>query len=305
MKCKYILTITALALLTGSSFATTKPPMSTPTISCYSSTGSSITIQVTGGSPTGAPAGITVQWISLADFQANGNAWPSDSSLYCAASLSGVPGCSSYNLAAGGSVTVQIGDNLFDLCGESSNCASIPLQCGTTYVFRAFAHANSTYNRSAFTPNLQCSTLPCSGGGGCTYTQGYWKNHGGGDCLNGDPNATDQWPASVQANGLTLGTVTYTEAQLCSILNLSEATPGAPSNGLVGLAHQLIAAELNIANGADASTIQSTIDAANTSIGGLIIPPVGNGSLTPNQVSSLQTALDNYNNGLTGPGHCP
>jgi hypothetical protein len=171
-------------------------------------------------------------------------------------------------------------------------------------VFRAFAHANSTYNRSAFTPNLQCSTLPCAVGGGCTYTQGYWKNHGGGDCLNAAPDATDLWPASVQANGLILGTVTYTEDQLCSIFNTSQATPGAPSNGLVGLAHQLIAAELNIANGADPSTIQPTIDAANALIGGLIIPPVGNGFLSPSSTSGLLNTLDGYNQGLTGPGHC-
>src|SRR5258705_5036 len=59
----------------------------------------------------------------------------------------------------------------------------------------------------------------------CTYTQGYWKNH---------PNA---WPVT----SLTLGTVNYTKAQLIQILE--EDVNG---NGLISLAHQLIAALLNI-----------------------------------------------------------
>jgi hypothetical protein len=235
--------------------------------------------------------------MTLADFQANGSAWPSDPTLMCDASFSGMPQCSFYNLAAGASVTVQIGDNLFDGCGESSSCASQPLQCGTTYVFRAFAHANSTYNRSAFTGNLQCSTLPC-GGGGCTFTQGYWKTHGPAACVTG--NNTNQWPADVQTNGLTLGTVSYDEDELCSILNAP-----AGGNGLISLAHQLIAAKLNIANGADASAIASTITDADTLIGGLVVPPVGGGILAPAVTSTDVTALTNYNEGASGPGHCP
>jgi len=296
MKYRYILaTIVALAVLTGLSFAVPKPPLSPPTITCGTSTGSSINITVTAGAQ-GAPAGFTVQWLTLAEYNANG--W--GSTLLCDASFSGQPTCSQYNLAPNATVTVQIGDNLFDQCGQSSNCASLPLQCGTTYVFRAFAHANSQYNRSPFTSNLQCSTLAC-GGGGCTFTQGYWKTHGPtDDCLNG--NNTNQWPASVVANGLLLGTnpVPYTADDLCSIFN----TP-AQGNGLVALAHQLIAAELNIANGADSSTIQSTIDAANALIGGLVIPPVGGDTLPTSATSALTNTLDNYNSGLTGPGHCP
>jgi hypothetical protein len=118
---------------------------------------------------------------------------------------------------------------------------------------------------------------------GCTLTQGYWKTHATG------------WPVS----GLTLGSVSYTNAQLLAILN--EPVAG---NGLISLAHQLIAAKLNLASWADGSAIASTVPAADALIGALVIPPGGAGWLAPSSTSALTTALDDYNNGVTGPGHC-
>jgi hypothetical protein len=298
MKCKYILTIMALALLPGVSFA--KNTLITPTLTCATSTSSSISITVTAASPYGAPAGFSIQWMTAADFAANGNVWPSDETLFCKASFSGNAYGFNYSLAPGATKTVTLGDTLFDTPGASSPCDGIPLLCGTDYVFRVFAHANSSYNRSAFSSPITCSTLPCVVAGGCTYTQGYWKNHGPAGCDSG--NNTDVWPATVVTSGLTLGTVNYTELQLCSILNL----PGAGGNGLLTLAHQLIAAKLNIANGADGSAIASTISAADAMIGSLVIPPVNSSmsSLPPSQTNTLTSALTAYNEGTTGPGHC-
>jgi hypothetical protein len=272
------------------SAAPPKPKMSTPTLSCGTSSKVSIQITMTAGA-TGAPAGISLQWMPLADFLANGSVWPSsDSPSFCHASFSGNANDSRYTLAAGQSVTVDIGDLLFDN-GTSASCVE-PLVCGTTYVFRAFAHANSTYNRSDFTPNLQCSTLPCEDlQNNCTYTQGYWKTHG--PIPTG--NNTNVWPVT----SLMLGSVNYTDLELQAIFD----TP-AQGNGLISLAHQLIAAKLNIANGADGSSVAATIASADAMIGGLIVPPVGAGSLATSTVSSLKTTLDNYNNGLIGPGHC-
>lgn len=159
-------------------------------------------------------------------------------------------------------------------------------------MFRAFAHANSTLNRSDFTPNLQCSTLPCEPPrNNCTYTQGYWKTHG--PIPTG--NNTNVWPVT----SLTIGTVAYTDLQLQAIFDAP-----AQGNGLIALAHQLIAAKLNMANGADGSAVAATIAAADALIGALIVPPVGAGSLPASTTSSLTGTLDNYNNGLIGPGHC-
>ena len=98
-----------------------------------------------------------------------------------------------------------------------------------------------------------------------------------------------------------LGTVTYTQAQLLSILD--QPVRG---NGLVSLAHQLIAVKLNIANGASGTVINSAIASADAMIGGLVVPPVGSGSLSTSSVGGLVTQLDQFNQGLAagGPGHC-
>jgi len=266
-----------------------KTKMDVPVITCGTATQTSINIVCTAG-PSGAPAGFSLQWMTAAAFAANGNVWlASDDPGLCKGSFSGNANLSRYELAPGESVTVNVGELLFDN-GASSNCMDA-LTCGTAYVFRAFAHANSSLMRSEFTGNLTCSTLDCVGGAGCTYTQGFWKTHG--PIPTG--NNTNVWPV----NNLTLGTVNYTDLQLQSIFD----TP-AGGNGLIALAHQLMAAKLNIANGADGTTIAASIAAADALIGGLVIPPVGGGSLAPAATSALISALANYNEGATGPGHC-
>jgi len=138
------------------------------------------------------------------------------------------------------------------------------------------------------TPTPTATPTPTPTPQGCTRTQGFYKNN------------PERWPAGVQS--LTLGTVTYTKAQLLSILN--QPTQG---NGLVSLARQLIAAKLNRAAGASVPvSVATAIANADALIGGLVVPPVGNGSLSTSSTSSLTTTLDTYNNGNTpgGPPHC-
>jgi hypothetical protein len=103
------------------------------------------------------------------------------------------------------------------------------------------------------------------------------------------------WPVT----SLTLGAVPYTEGELCSIFS----TPAA-GNGLIVLAHQLIAAKLNIANGADGTAAAEAIVDAGALIGGLVVPPVGSGSLPNSAASALTATLTSYNEGAIGPGHC-
>jgi cysteine-rich repeat protein len=119
--------------------------------------------------------------------------------------------------------------------------------------------------------------------GNCTLTIGYWKTH------------AEAWPV----NSLKLGNVSYSQAQLLAIFNQPVA-----GNGLISLAHQLIGAKLNVANGADAGGINAGIAAADALIGNLVVPPVGGGKLKPAATSSLVGQLDSYNTGATGPGHC-
>ena len=304
---KTITAFLASALICTTAFAVNprpQPRMSTPVLSCGSHTPSSITVHICAGA-TGAPAGFSIQWMTAAALAANGGVWPTDETQFCKASFSGVPGCSAYNLPAGQCTDVQIGDNLFDNCGASSGpCPFSTLDCNTEYVFRAFAHANSTYQRSNFTSILHCTTGACDGGGGndnccvggCTFTQGYWKTHGPVGCQNG--NNTNQWPADVLTNGLTLGGCTYTADQLCSILN---DTP--QGNGWLNLAHQLIAAELNIANGACAPpSVTDAIAEANAWLGTTSCYPAG--TLAPADTSDLTNTLTDFNEGTIGPGHC-
>jgi hypothetical protein len=290
---------------------TPKNTMATPVITGVGKSQVSISINVCAGT-TGAPAGFSLQWMSATAYAlgpdnvsgtADDNTWyASDDLRLCKASFSGNANLSNYNLKAGDCVTVKVGDFLFDN-GASTNCGD-ELHCGVDYVFRAFAHATSTLQRSEFTANLNESTLPCgTTGEGCTLTQGYWKTHGVAGPASEkiyDENHTiigyvSMWPV----NTLSLGTVSYTENQLQSIFD----TPAA-GNGLIALAHQLIAAKLNVAKGADGTAIASSIAAADGLIGGLVIPPVGSGTLAPAATSSLITALANFNEGTTGPGHC-
>jgi len=126
-------------------------------------------------------------------------------------------------------------------------------------------------------------TVASSSPSEATLTQGYWKSH---------PEA---WPVT----SLTLGAVSYTHTQLLQILH----TP-VSGNGLIALAHQLIAAKLNVASGANPSAISSTIVAADALIGSLVVPPVGTGFLKPSVTSAHVRTLDDWNNGVIGPGHC-
>src|SRR5262245_2637844 len=83
-----------------------------PTLSVVGSTQTSITLRVCGADTTGAPAGFSVQWKTAADYAAN--SWANDvGDSYCAASFSGVPSASTFNLAPGECVDIEVGN--FDL----------------------------------------------------------------------------------------------------------------------------------------------------------------------------------------------
>ncbi|HEX8530995.1 MAG TPA: hypothetical protein VF646_13280, partial [Cytophagales bacterium] len=101
------------------------------------------------------------------------------------------------------------------------------------------------------------------------------------------------WPVS----SLTLGSVTYSKEELLQILKKP-----VQGNGLVSLAHQLIAAKLNVANGAAPAAVTDAIAAADALIGAKNV--LTGGFIDPSQSSTLTGKLDQYNNGVIGPGHC-
>ena len=247
-----------------------------PAIACSTSAASNIAIDVIAGE-SGAPNGFVIEWMTAADFIANGNQWPDNPGEVCQAIFPN-------SLGPNQTMEVVIGDDqLFDSFGVRSECSGEPLLCDTAYVFRCRVSEIDSCDASPWGNTIACATLPCNPGQNCTYTQGYWKNH------------SDAWPLQ----SLTLGAVSYSQSQLLQILNRP-----AQGNGLLILAHQLIAAKLSIANGADPTAVQQSVISADSMIGGLIVPPIGNGYLSPSQTSELTDTLTEYNDGTIGPGHC-
>jgi hypothetical protein len=97
-----------------------------------------------------------------------------------------------------------------------------------------------------------------------------------------------------------LGNVLYNQEQLLQIF----AQP-VQGNGLVALAHQLIAAKLNMANGAPHSCVDQTMSDSDALIGDLVVPPIGNGWLDPCDTDALVDLLADYNEGTSGcASHC-
>ena len=86
-------------------------------------------------------------------------------------------------------------------------------------------------------------------------------------------------------------------------------TPPKGGNGYYILAHQYEAAVLNILNGADASAVTSTLNAALALFNNPLNTPSSIGALKSSntfraQFISLAGTLDAYNQGTIGPGHC-
>ena len=290
----------ATGVRSGSALAASpKAKMDTPTISCAGATRHTISLRVcapSGAGATGAPAGFSIQWQKLpAGTDCASFVWPSsDDPNLCKASFSGMPGCSIYNLAPGACVTVEIG-NLNDAeCGVGlSNCGADELDCGATYVFRAFAHANSTLQRSEFTANQCCATADCEDSEGCVFSQGYWKTHGPVGC---NPSGGDNtWPVT----SLTIGGRSYTDTELCA--NLQKPVQG---NAVIMLSHHLIAALLNMASGASAPSCDAS--AASALLNGLDINSavVATSTTQGQAMVSAATCLERYNTGGDGISPC-
>ena len=245
---------------------------------------SSVRLRVKAGA-SGADAGFTAQWMKKVDFDQNGGWADAGDARLMQGDFSGTPvwttegNAGDYGLAPSQWMSIELGQ-LFDESGVVASDTD-ELEASTQYVVRVFARGTATMDASNPTANIVIQTLPAAQN--CTFTIGYWKNH------------AEAWPVA----SLTIGTVNYTAAELLSILN-----EPAGGNGLLILAHQLIAAKLNIANGADGSFINATIAAADGQIGALVCPPVGSDSLPSATTSANAHTLDDWNNGITGPGHC-
>lgn len=133
---------------------------------------------------------------------------------------------------------------------------------------------------------------------GCTLTQGYWKNHS----QVGKAPYDDAWAL--------LGPEEETKVFFLSGKTWLEVfrTPPSGGNAYYQLAHQFMAAKLNILNGASVPpSVQTAINTAVTLFN--TYTPAQIGALKANsairqQFISLAGTLGSYNEGTIGPGHC-
>ena len=300
MTSRYAIAVLATAatlMLAGSAVAPAfaQGDYDTPTLTLGPTGLAKQTVTVTAG-PSGTPAGFTLWWMTRTDFIANGSQWwlygdarQGEASFTGSPSLNVFPGdASSFKLGPNQSITIEIGD-LHDETGITSTGWRASwggeLEYATDYVFCAFANASATTYQSGFTDNFEAATKLTQD---CTFTIGYWKNH------------TDVWPPACLP--MTLGSNAYTQAELLQILNQPVA-----GNGAISMAHQLIGAKLNLCMGANPSAVSSCITSADAMLAGCganKIPPLGSCNLAPGSTSTLTQCMDNFNQGITGPGHC-
>lgn len=131
---------------------------------------------------------------------------------------------------------------------------------------------------------------------GCTRTQGYWKTHSGmtkNEDNKGKGKGQNKYDATwddyLNETLSRLGDDTYPEI-------LWTAPKGGDAD--IILAHQFIAAELNVAAGA--SIPPKVLDAWLAAQAYL----EGDTEASRHQVLAWAEILDKYNNGIYGPGHC-
>jgi len=202
----------------------------------------------------------------------NGGAAEAKVTNFCATGLAS----SGYVTLTGGTYSRYIGP--FAACGDYTVPNTATLTTKTT----------STTDTDTWTINVN---VPCTG---CTLTQGYWKTH------------SDRGPAPYDDAWKNLGALEEETPFFNSGFTWYQVFWTAPrGNAFYNLAHQYMAAKLNILNGA------GTTPAVLAAIAGAEALFAAQGAndtvLSPaerTQALAWASTLDKYNNGLIGPGHC-
>ncbi len=123
-------------------------------------------------------------------------------------------------------------------------------------------------------------------GDGCTLTQGYWKNHHDG--AGRDGSSRDRaWPIDE-------------DTDLCGRTWLATLDVAPRGDAFFILAHQYIAASLNVAAGAAApADVSGALDEAAGLLEDCAVADAERA-----RAVELAALLDDFNNGAIGPGHC-
>ena len=201
-------------------------------------------------------------------------------------SLNGTPASVTYSAPEGGSFTYE------------ATVGNVSASCDT------YATAKNSAQLTDGDRTLQASASSTlySGacGNNCTLTIGYWKTHAGFTGRNPD-RVTPELPQRLgAAAGVKTVNVTTATAAVSLLSNSGDA-----SNGVNKLYAQMLAAKLNIFRGASPAAVTSILGAADTFLASNNAADWGGLSKNAKtQVNNWASAFDQYNNGITGPGHC-
>lgn len=130
---------------------------------------------------------------------------------------------------------------------------------------------------------------------GCTLTQGYWKTH------------SEFGPAPYDNTWAQLTNGASTAFYLSGGTWYSVFHTAPAGNAYYSLAHQYMAAKLNVLAGADPTTVAGALTAAETLLNTYTpaqVRALKGSNPVRSQFLTLAETLDDYNNGLIGPGHC-
>lgn len=195
--------------------------------------------------------------------------------------------CITVDDSLAGSLGTVCGDHTFTYSrtvGPYQTCGSYKVENTATFT------TNDTQTQDSSTATVDVN-VPCDGG--CTLTPGYWKTHS----INGPAPYDDTWAMIGEGTTFFHSGMSYYDVLWTS-----------PSgNAYYILAHAYIAAKLNGLNDADLSPVQSAFDDATALFADPANTPDAVGDLKGSQRNvwiSLASTLDDYNNGLIGPGHC-
>ena len=164
-----------------------------------------------------------------------------------------------------------------------------PSGAGTAFVNTAsFSAPSGATGTSSWAIAVQ---VPCTSSG-CTLTQGYWKTH------------SRQGPAPYDPRWRNLGPLEEQTPFFLSGMTWYEVF-GAPVTGsaYLDLAHQYMAAKLNVLAGASASALGNALATAEAFFS-TATPATALTAAQRSALVSLASLLDQFNSGLIGPGHC-
>jgi hypothetical protein len=194
-----------------------------------------------------------------------------------------------FTLTCGGSTTTIPGSISFTATATTATKtvtvswpnAPLTTKCtvtGTATLTSSGSHVDIVINGSS------SATLSC-GGTGCPATIGFWKNQ-----------TKHPFPDSVQESGLTIGGISYSAADLVTILNRHGG------NAVAILGRQLVGALVNLAAGAKHNaTADGAIATAETLLEdnklNLLTSSVGPSTTLGQELLAPANTLDGYNNG--------